>query len=98
MNPGPVATERWDGLEKQLAKDRNITQDAAHRLAVSSIPLGRLCTPEEVANLVVFIASPRASFVNGAHIPIDGAQRKALMDVPVDGRFVGSLKRLFGGG
>jgi 3-oxoacyl-[acyl-carrier protein] reductase len=31
--------------------------------------------------VVAFLASPRASFVNGAHIPIDGAQRKALMDL-----------------
>jgi 3-oxoacyl-[acyl-carrier protein] reductase len=81
VNPGPVATERWEGLEKQMAKDRDVTQDQAHDLAVGSIPLGRICTAEEVANLVAFIASPRASFVNGAHVPIDGGQRKAMMEV-----------------
>jgi NAD(P)-dependent dehydrogenase (short-subunit alcohol dehydrogenase family) len=47
---------------------------------VDSIPLGRICEPQEVANLVAFVASPRASFINGAHIPIDGAQRKGIMD------------------
>jgi len=33
-----------------------------------------------VAALVTFLASPLARFINGAHIPIDGAQRKAIMD------------------
>jgi NAD(P)-dependent dehydrogenase (short-subunit alcohol dehydrogenase family) len=81
VNPGPVDTDRWDGLEKAFARDKGVTQERAHELAVSSIPLGRICTAEEVSNVVAFLASPRASFINGAHIPIDGAQRKALMDL-----------------
>jgi NAD(P)-dependent dehydrogenase (short-subunit alcohol dehydrogenase family) len=81
VNPGPVNTDRWDGLEKALARDKKVDQSQAHELALSSIPFHRLCEPQEVASLVVFLASPRAAFINGAHIPIDGAQRKALMDV-----------------
>jgi NAD(P)-dependent dehydrogenase (short-subunit alcohol dehydrogenase family) len=81
VNPGPVNTDRWDTLEKAFARDKGCDQERAHELAVGSIPLGRICEPEEVANLTVFLASPRASFVNGAHVPIDGAQRKALMDL-----------------
>src|ERR1700693_4099327 len=81
VNPGPVNTDRWDGLEKAFARDKKVDQDRAHELAISSIPLRRICEPQEVASLVTFLVSPKADFINGAHIPIDGAQRKALMDV-----------------
>lgn len=81
VNPGPVNTGRWDGLEKAFARDKGVSQARAHELAIKSIPLGRLCEPEEVADLVVFLASDRASFINGSHILIDGAQRKGIMDL-----------------
>jgi 3-oxoacyl-[acyl-carrier protein] reductase len=81
VNPGPVNTDRWDVLEKAFARDKKIEQDAAHEMALSSIPVHRIAEPHEVAALVAFLASPRAAMINGAHIPIDGAQRKALMDV-----------------
>ncbi|SDX80393.1 3-oxoacyl-[acyl-carrier protein] reductase [Modestobacter sp. DSM 44400] len=81
VNPGPVNTGRWEGLEAAFARDKKVDAARAHELAVSSLPLGRICEPDEVANLVTFLASPRSSYINGAHIPVDGGQRKALMDV-----------------
>ncbi|HCU98796.1 MAG TPA: short-chain dehydrogenase [Chloroflexi bacterium] len=80
INPGPVATERWDGLLEAMARDRNISKDEADRLSKASIPLGRICTPQEVADLATFMASDRAHFINGTMIEIDGGQRKAIMD------------------
>lgn len=80
INPGPVATERWDSLIGGIARIRKIGVDEAQKRAEQSIPLGRICTPEEVANVAVFVASQRASFMNGALITLDGGQRKALLD------------------
>jgi 3-oxoacyl-[acyl-carrier protein] reductase len=80
INPGPVATERWETLIGGIARIRQIPVAEAQKRAEASIPLGRICTPEEVANVAVFVASPRASFMNGALITLDGGQRKALLD------------------
>jgi NAD(P)-dependent dehydrogenase (short-subunit alcohol dehydrogenase family) len=81
INPGPVSTGRWDGLVRAYARDKNLTLDEASRRGIASIPLGRLCTPDEVADVAVFVASDRASFMNGASITLDGGQRKAVMDL-----------------
>ena len=80
VNPGPVRTERWTGLVKAMARDMNISYEEADKLAPSSIPLGRIAESEEVANLVTFLASDLAHFINGTMIEIDGGQDKPLMD------------------
>jgi len=80
VNPGPVRTERWTGLVKAMARDMNLSFAEADKLAPSSIPLGRIAECDEVANLVAYLASDLAFFVNGTMIEIDGGQDKVLMD------------------
>ena len=86
VNPGPVRTERWEGLVRAMARDMKLSYEAADRLAPRSIPLGRIAEVEEVANLVAYLASPLAHFVNGSMIEIDGGQQKPLMDAARDAR------------
>jgi NAD(P)-dependent dehydrogenase (short-subunit alcohol dehydrogenase family) len=86
VNPGPVRTERWEGLVRAMARDMKLPYEAADQLAPRSIPLGRIAEVEEVANLVAYLASPLAHFVNGSMIEIDGGQQKPLMDAARDAR------------
>jgi 3-oxoacyl-[acyl-carrier protein] reductase len=80
VNPGPVRTERWTGLVKAMSRDMKLPYEEADKLAPSSIPMGRIAEVEEVANLVVMLASPLMHMVNGTMIEIDGGQEKSLMD------------------
>jgi len=80
VNPGPVRTERWAGLVKAMSRDMKISYEDADQLAPRSIPMGRIAETEEVANLVVMLASPLMMMANGTMIEIDGGQDKALMD------------------
>jgi 3-oxoacyl-[acyl-carrier protein] reductase len=80
VNPGPVRTERWAGLVAAMSRDMNLPYEEADKLAPSSIPMGRIAEVEEVANLVVMLASPLMHMVNGTMIEIDGGQEKSLMD------------------
>ena len=49
-----------------------VLADALKEKYVSQIPLGRFCSPEEVADVVTFIASSEAAYITGAVIPVDG--------------------------
>jgi 3-oxoacyl-[acyl-carrier protein] reductase len=51
--------------------------DAFRAFVNTDFPAGRLGTPEEVADVVAFVLSPRARWINGAVIPVDGGQRRS---------------------
>jgi NAD(P)-dependent dehydrogenase (short-subunit alcohol dehydrogenase family) len=73
VNPTLTLTDR---LAEGLAADarlRGSTPEAVLQQAEAKMPLGRLATPEDIANAVVFLASPRAAYISGAILSIDGA-------------------------
>ncbi|WP_285413465.1 SDR family oxidoreductase [Variovorax sp. efr-133-TYG-130] len=73
VNPGLTLTERLQEGMKADARLQGIDTEEALQRAKARLPLGRIATPEEVANTVVFLASPKASYVTGAIVAMDGA-------------------------
>ena len=59
-------------------RERKENPEEFEKMVDRQFPLGRLGTPEEVASVVVFLASEKASLVNGASIPVDGAEGKSF--------------------
>jgi 3-oxoacyl-[acyl-carrier protein] reductase len=77
--PGYTLTERLGELADTLAKDSGSTREAILKNWASQIPLGRVASPEEFAALVAFLASERASSINGSTIAVDGGWVKGLL-------------------
>jgi len=73
VNPGVTLTERLQESVKADAKLKGIGADVALEHITARLPLGRIATPEEVANTVLFLASAKASYVTGAIVAMDGA-------------------------
>jgi len=77
VTPGPVLTPMLERWIRDIAKARGWNGDMPeweHRFAteVRPNPLGRVARVEELADLITFLASPRAGFINGANIRVDG--------------------------
>lgn len=71
INPGMVQTDRMEKLLKARAREWYGDEDR-HPELLDRYPLGRGATVEEVADLLVFLASPRSSYTSGCVITIDG--------------------------
>lgn len=75
VTPGPIDSEMWladGGLADQAAARRGTTREQALQGARSRVPLGRFGTPDEIADVVVLLASPRAGFTTGVAWSADG--------------------------
>jgi len=70
VTPGPTATAAWLG-EGGLADQQGDRDEVLARVA-SGRPLGRLAEPEEIASVIAFLCSDRASYVTGAAWSVDG--------------------------
>jgi 3-oxoacyl-[acyl-carrier protein] reductase len=76
--PGRIDTERIAELDQANAQKSGKSIDDVRKTSIGGIPLGRLGRPEELANLVVFLASEAGSYITGQAITVDGAAGNAL--------------------
>jgi 3-oxoacyl-[acyl-carrier protein] reductase len=76
--PGYTATARLESLSAKLAGAESVPVEKIKERWASQTPLRRLGQPEEFANLVVFLASERASYITGVTIAVDGGLVKGV--------------------
>lgn len=72
VNPGATLTDRVNEALQLEARARGLTPEEVLAQGQARMPLGRYARPQEVADVVVFLASARASYLNGAVISMDG--------------------------
>ena len=70
--PGPTRTQRLESIIAGRAKRSGSSVEEVEASMIGKIPAGRFASPQEIAAVIAFIASPAAAYVNGALIPIDG--------------------------
>ena len=71
VNPGPVETERLEGLMRKRAQDQ-FGDAEKWRNFYKPLPFGRPGKPMEIAHMVAFLASDLASYISGTVVTIDG--------------------------
>lgn len=74
LNPGLTETDRVAEGLKASAKLAGSTEEEALADALKRIPIGRMASPDDIANVVAFLSSSKASYVTGVVISMDGAQ------------------------
>lgn len=76
--PGQIATDRLTSLHAGMAAAQGLAAEQVTARSVAAIPAGRLGRPEEFGDMAAFLASPRASFITGCAIKVDGGQTATL--------------------
>jgi 3-oxoacyl-[acyl-carrier protein] reductase len=75
--PGFTRTARLESLIKGRASRAGLTPEEVERDMIASVPAKRFGSPEEIAAVAAFLASPAAAYVNGVNLPVDGGRLAA---------------------
>jgi 3-oxoacyl-[acyl-carrier protein] reductase len=78
VSPPPMETRRLAYLVEARARSEGITPEAARAAFLHEIPAGRFATPEDVAPLIGFLASPRNTYITATTVAIDGGATRGI--------------------
>jgi len=76
--PGVIHTARIDSLRTAKAQREGTSLEIELKKSAEEIPAKRLGQPEELGDLIAFLASPKAAYITGANIPVDGGLRRSI--------------------
>lgn len=76
--PGSIVTQRLNSIITNTAKRGNVLVDVVEKNMKDEIPMKRFGEASEIATVAAFLASPAASYVNGATIPVDGGRTGSI--------------------
>lgn len=79
VSPGRTLTQLWTTRLEALAREQRTTVDEVAKAFTHEIPMGRFGKPEEIAPMVVFLASHKTSYVTGQSILVDGGIARGLV-------------------
>ncbi len=76
--PGATATQRLENIISNNANKKNKEIDEVENEMKQEIPMKRFAEPNEIGNVIAFLASPAAAYINGVSIPVDGGRTGSL--------------------